>query len=80
MNLERVGFGFSGTHEWAEIFEVCSKFTEPFFVFHSPISNGFPNLLNLTVENYNFIFKGEFNNGKAKITKLVFKKEAKEVV
>lgn len=82
MNLERIGFGFQGTHEWAEIFEVCSKFTEPFFVFHSPTPNDFPNLLNLTLDKENnFVLKGIFNNGKSEIKRIVFsKKEIKEVM
>ena len=81
-NMERIAYGFQGTHEWAEIFEVCSKFTEPFFVFHSPIPNDFPNLLNLTIDKENnFVLKGIFDNGKSKITRLIFeKKEVKEVM
>jgi len=78
-NIERFGFGYDGTHEWARLFAVCSKFTEPFFVFHSTKENNFPSLLDAFEEkDYRTIFKAECKNGKVIIKKIVFSQPKEE--
>ena len=78
-NLERIGYGYNKSHEWAEIFALVSKFTEPFHVFHSPDENRFPFLPDYLEEDA-VIFKATCESGKCVMEEIRFAVPTSKIV
>lgn len=50
--------GFGGIYvrdEWIEPFRICSKYTEQFMVYHSPMPSKFPDILDMVDDDEEFI-------------------------
>jgi hypothetical protein len=74
-NIKSFGWRYTLTDEWAKLFALCSKFTQPFVVYHSPMQLRFPSLLDFYKDKTcGFIFQAKCQNGTCNITKIAFGK------
>lgn len=73
MNLERFGYGYDHTHQWADLCAALSRHTEPFEMDCSPDENRFPNLPEyVPFDKEPFFFRGIFRNGHGKVLRYQF--------